>query len=173
MQRRAFISQLSAFVAAGAVSSHSCANDVAHEVTRAFAPLKTRNLPWHELLDAERFQILFLQETEFAGSSALNDENGLGTYICAACRLPLFHSQHKYDSGTGWPSFTQPIPTHIELRTDLRGREPIVEYHCARCGGHQGHRFDDGPPPRGERWCNNGLALLFIPSGKPLPALRE
>ena len=87
--------------------------------------------------------------------------------------LPLFRSQHKYASRTGWPSFTQPIATHIETRVDRRGREPIVEYHCARCGGHQGHVFDDGPPPRGERWCNNGVALIFVPAADPLPKLRE
>ena len=149
------------------------ADESAHEIAASFPPLQRPDTPWHELLETERFEILFLQETEFAGSSPLNAERRRGTYICAACRLPLFHSQHKYDSGTGWPSFTQPIAQRIETRTDRRGREPIVEYHCARCGGHQGHVFQDGPRPRGERWCNNGLSLLFIPAEEPLPPLRK
>jgi len=140
----------------------------AHSIAHDFPPLRTRALPWHQLLEPERVEILFGEETEFAGSSPLNEESRLGTYICAACFLPLFRSQHKYNSGTGWPSFTQPIETHIVTRQDFRR----VEYHCARCLGHQGHVFDDGPPPRGERWCNNGLALLFIPATEPLPRLR-
>src|SRR5688500_10788964 len=171
MQRRNFIVQATGCVAA-ALSLRATAEG-AHEVAESFPPLQRRDMPWHQLLDPERFEILFLQETEFAGSSPLNAERRDGTYICAACRLPLFRSQHKYDSGTGWPSFTQPIPDHVATRTDHRGREPIVEYHCARCGGHQGHVFKDGPPPRGERWCNNGLSLLFIPIGTTLPPLRN
>ena len=137
-----------------------------------FPPLANRDMAWQQVIDPERFEILFKQETEWAGSSPLNDEKRDGTYICAACYLPLFRSEHKYDSGTGWPSFTQPIDGHIAKREDRRGREPIIEYHCARCGGHQGHVFDDGPRPRGERWCNNGLAVEFIPEGTELPHLR-
>jgi peptide-methionine (R)-S-oxide reductase len=173
MQRRSVVGGLLGALAYSVLSRRASAADDAHVIAAAFAPLRTRNLPWHQLLDQERFEILFLEETEFAGSSPLNAEWRDGTYVCAACCLPLFRSQHKYDSGTGWPSFTQPIATHIETRTDRRGREPIVEYHCARCGGHQGHVFDDGPPPRRERWCNNGLAVRFVPAGEPLPALRE
>ena len=144
----------------------------AHSVESAFPSLQDRTTPWHQMLEPERFDILFREETEFAGSSPLNAEKRSGTYVCAACHLPLFRSEHKYDSGTGWPSFTQPIEGHIATRADRRGREPIIEYHCARCDGHQGHVFDDGPAPRGERWCNNGLAVLFVPKGEPLPALR-
>lgn len=173
MQRRAFIGSLSGVLGYSVFAPRVLANEAGHAIETAFPPLESRNLPWHQLLDQERFQILFLQETEFAGSSPLDAERRTGTYVCAACYLPLFRSQHKYDSGTGWPSFTQPIETHIEKRVDRRGREPIVEYHCARCGGHQGHVFDDGPPPRGERWCNNGLALLFVPAAEPLPKLRK
>lgn len=173
MQRRVFIGWLTSAVGYGALAPRGFAQETGHAIATEFPPLRSRNLPWHELLDREQFQILFLQETEFAGSSPLNEEHRAGTYVCAACYLPLFRSQHKYDSGTGWPSFTQPIATHIETRTDRRGREPIVEYHCARCGGHQGHVFNDGPPPRGERWCNNGLALNFVPTAEPLPTLRE
>ena len=172
MHRRALIQTMFGVSITALLPLSGRTQTVAHQLSTSFPPLKTRNLPWSELLEPERFQILFLQETEFAGSSPLNDERRAGTYVCAACNLPLFQSRYKYDSGTGWPSFTQPIERHIETRTDRRGREPIIEYHCARCGGHQGHLFDDGPPPRRERWCNNGLALVFIPQGDPLPALR-
>jgi peptide-methionine (R)-S-oxide reductase len=164
MKRRTFMQTLG-----GALFGATAARTVAQA---DFSPLKNRSMPWQQVIDPERFDILFKQETEWAGSSPLNDEKRSGTYICAACYLPLFRSEHKYDSGTGWPSFTQPIAGHVAKREDRRGREPIIEYHCARCGGHQGHVFDDGPPPRGERWCNNGLAVEFIPEGTALPALR-
>jgi peptide-methionine (R)-S-oxide reductase len=137
-----------------------------------FPPIDTNHIDWSAILDPERFDVLFHEETEFAGSSPLNAEKRPGTYICAACLLPLFESRHKFESGTGWPSFTQPIDGRIATRTDFRMIVPRTEYHCARCKGHQGHVFKDGPPPRDERWCNNGLALQFVPEGQPLPALR-
>ncbi|MEX2489474.1 MAG: peptide-methionine (R)-S-oxide reductase MsrB [Pseudomonadales bacterium] len=127
---------------------------------------------WQALLEPARYRILFEEGTERAGSSPLNDEDRKGTYICAACYLPLFKSQHKYDSRTGWPSFTQPIADAVGTKRDFKMIFPRTEYHCVRCGGHQGHVFDDGPPPRGERWCNNGLALRFVPEGDSMPALR-
>jgi peptide-methionine (R)-S-oxide reductase len=164
MRRRTFMQTL-----AGALFGATAARAFAEA---DFPPLTNRGMPWQRVIDPERFEILFKEETEWAGSSPLNDEKRDGTYICAACYLPLFRSEHKYDSGTGWPSFTQPIEGHIATREDRRGRTPIIEYHCARCGGHQGHVFDDGPAPRGERWCNNGLAVEFIPKGTALPALR-
>jgi peptide-methionine (R)-S-oxide reductase len=168
-KRRDFLAQLLGTGAIAIISAPSYAQRAgSHTISRDFIPLRTRQLPWHQILERERFEILFNEETEFAGSSELNDEKREGTYICAACLLPLFRSQDKYDSGTGWPSFTRPIETHIATRQDFRR----IEYHCARCLGHQGHVFDDGPPPRGERWCNNGLALLFVPVSEPLPALR-
>ena len=135
-------------------------------------PLRKSAAQWRELLPAERYRILFEAATEPAFSSTLNDEKRPGTYICAACRLPLFDAEHKYDSGTGWPSFTQPLPGALETSLDFKLIWPRTEYHCRRCGGHQGHLFDDGPPPRGERWCNNGLALEFVPEGQPFPELR-
>jgi len=128
---------------------------------------------WHALLSPAAYQVLFDGDTEPAGSSPLNDEYRDGTFVCAACHLPLFDSQHKYDSGTGWPSFTQPIEGHTSRKRDFSLIWPRTEYHCARCGGHQGHLFDDGPPPRGERWCNNGLALRFVPRAETLPELRS
>jgi len=127
---------------------------------------------WRALLPRERYAILFEEGTERSGSSSLNEEKRAGTFICAACSLPLFSSAHKYDSRTGWPSFWQPLPDAVATRTDFKLIYPRTEYHCARCGGHQGHVFDDGPKPTGLRYCNNGLALEFIPEGAALPALR-
>lgn len=126
---------------------------------------------WRQLLPADAYAVLFEEATERPFTSPLNDEKRTGTYVCAACRWPLFESRHKYDSGTGWPSFTQPIRHSMGKKQDYKLLWPRTEYHCARCGGHQGHVFDDGPKPRGERWCNNGLALVFVPEGEPLPAL--
>ena len=140
------------------------------------APITPLNKPheaWRELLSPEAFRVLFEEDTEPPGSSVLNNEIRDGTYICAACYLPLFESAYKYDSGTGWPSFTQPIAQHVGTKRDFKIMIPRTEYHCVRCGGHQGHIFKDGPPPRKERWCNNGLALRFIFLGDSLPALRS
>lgn len=127
---------------------------------------------WLKLLGEERYAVLFEEGTERPGSSALNDEKRDGNYICAACNLPLFLSDTKFDSGTGWPSFFKPIDGNIGTRQDFKILIPRTEYHCIRCGGHQGHVFNDGPPPTGERWCNNGLALRFVPRGETLPELR-
>ncbi len=128
---------------------------------------------WRYLLTPEQYAVLFEEATERAFSHPLNDEKRAGTFICAACSLPLFASDAKFDSGTGWPSFTQPIQGHIETKRDFKLVLPRTEYHCSRCGGHQGHVFNDGPPPTGQRWCNNGLALQFVPAGEPLPTLRS
>ncbi|MFS6828398.1 peptide-methionine (R)-S-oxide reductase MsrB [Cyanobium sp. ATX-6F1] len=99
--------------------------------------------------------------TERPFSSPLNQEKRAGTFSCAGCQLPLFSSKAKFDSGTGWPSFWQPLPTAIATRTDFKLLFPRTEYHCRRCGGHQGHVFADGPRPTGKRYCNNGVALTF------------
>ncbi|GAB1233004.1 hypothetical protein UT5_13000 [Ferrigenium sp. UT5] len=127
---------------------------------------------WRALLPRERYEILFEEATEHAGSSPLNHEKRNGVFICAACNLPLFSSKQKYESGTGWPSFWQPLPDAVATQTDFKLIYPRTEYHCARCGGHQGHVFDDGPKPTGLRYCNNGLALQFVAEGEQLPALR-
>lgn len=127
---------------------------------------------WRPLVSAAAYRVLFEEATERPYSSPLNDEKGRGTYHCAACYAPLFASEFKYDSGTGWPSFTQALPEAMGTKRDFKLIVPRTEYHCGRCGGHQGHVFNDGPRPTGQRWCNNGLALRFVPEGEAAPALR-
>ncbi len=133
--------------------------------------IKKSDAEWRSQLPSDRYQVLFREATGPPGSSPLDYEKRDGTFVCAACKAPLFKADAKFDSGTGWPSFTQPIPGAIATKRDFRLVWPRTEYHCARCGGHQGHVFNDGPRPRGERWCNNGLALEFVPAGEPLPEL--
>jgi peptide-methionine (R)-S-oxide reductase len=118
---------------------------------------------WRKKLAPEVFDILRKEGTERPYTSALNDEKRTGTYHCAGCDLALFTSDKKYDSGTGWPSFYDAIEGRVGTKTDYKLFLPRTEYHCIRCGGHQGHVFKDGPPPTGLRYCNNGLALTFKP----------
>ena len=118
---------------------------------------------WRAELGPEAYQVLRHEGTERAGTSPLNDEHRKGTFVCAGCGTPLFASDMKFDSGTGWPSFYTTLPGVFETRRDFRLIWPRTEYHCATCGGHHGHVFDDGPKPTGQRYCNNGVALKFIP----------
>jgi peptide-methionine (R)-S-oxide reductase len=127
---------------------------------------------WRKLLAPEAYAVLFEERTEAPFTSPLDKEKRPGVYICAACYLPLFSSKAKFDSGTGWPSFYEPLKGHLATKRDYWLIVPRTEYHCTRCGGHQGHVFDDGPPPTGQRWCNNGVALRFVPDGELLPELR-
>ena len=118
---------------------------------------------WRRLLTPEQYHVLREEGTERRHTSALNREKRPGTYVCAGCGTPLFTSAMKYESGTGWPSFFACLPGALETRPDRRLFVERTEYHCAGCGGHQGHVFEDGPAPTGQRWCNNGVALRFEP----------
>lgn len=122
---------------------------------------------WRKRLDPQAYHVLREEGTERAGSSPLDREKREGVFVCAGCGLPLFTSAMKFDSGTGWPSFFTTIPGAFATKTDYKIIYPRTEYHCTRCGGHHGHVFDDGPPPTRQRYCNNGVALKFVPkSGK-------
>jgi peptide-methionine (R)-S-oxide reductase len=138
----------------------------------ALTALKKNKSDWRALLSEQSYAVLFEEATERPGSSPLNGEKRDGTFICAACYLPLFNSAQKFESGTGWPSFFDVLPDAIGKNRDFKLILPRTEYHCARCGGHQGHVFEDGPKPTGLRYCNNGVALQFVPAGSKLPELR-
>jgi peptide-methionine (R)-S-oxide reductase len=118
---------------------------------------------WHKILTPEQFQVLRKHGTERAGTSPLDKQYAKGTYVCAGCDLPLFTSETKFNSGTGWPSFYAPIDKAIGTTVDTSFFMTRVEVHCRRCGGHLGHVFDDGPAPTGKRYCMNGVAMKLIP----------
>jgi peptide-methionine (R)-S-oxide reductase len=120
---------------------------------------------WRRLLTPAQYQVLRHEDTEPAFSSPLLDEHRKGVLACAGCELPLFKSETKFESGTGWPSFWSPIDGAVGTKLDRSFLMERTEVHCRRCGGHLGHVFDDGPPPTGLRYCMNGVALKFIPEG--------
>ncbi len=134
------------------------------KVSLSTEPIRKSKAEWKQILSDVQFYVLREEGTERPFSSPLNDEKRPGVYACAGCALPLFTSQMKFDSGTGWPSFFTYIPGHLDTKPDFKLIVPRTEYHCIRCGGHHGHVFEDGPPPTGQRWCNNGVALRFIPA---------
>ena len=124
-------------------------------------PWKLSEAEWKKRLTPAQFDVLREEGTERPGSSPFNAEKRKGTYHCAGCDLPLFSSETKYDSGTGWPSFWQPLPNAIGTKEDITFFSTRTEVHCRRCGGHLGHVFDDGPQPTGKRYCMNGAAMTF------------
>ena len=124
---------------------------------------KLSDMDWRQRLTADQYMILRHHGTERPGSSPLNKEKRKGTFTCAGCDLPLFSSDTKFESGTGWPSFYQPLASAVETRTDRSLFMTRTEVHCSRCLGHLGHVFDDGPKPTGLRYCMNGVALKFAP----------
>ena len=126
-------------------------------------PIVKPDAEWQRELDPAAYKVLRHEGTEAPFSSPLNDEHRPGIFVCAGCALPLFSSDMKFDSGTGWPSFFTTIPGAFATKADHLLLVERTEYHCAKCGGHHGHVFDDGPAPTGLRYCNNGVALRFIP----------
>jgi peptide-methionine (R)-S-oxide reductase len=129
----------------------------------AAPPLNLSSDEWKKRLPRESYQVLREEGTERPGSSPLNNEKRPGVFVCSGCSLPVFTSAMKFDSGTGWPSFFTMIPAALIEKSDYKLIVKRTEYHCARCGGHHGHVFDDGPAPTNLRYCNNGVSLRFIP----------
>jgi len=154
MTRRQLMNLLSAL--GGATAARKAAAARSDRVERP-------DTEWRQRLSPAAYDVLRHEGTERPFSSPLNAEKRAGSYCCAGCELPLFTQATKFDSGTGWPSFFAALPGALETRTDYKLILPRTEYHCARCSGHQGHVFDDGPRPSGKRYCNNGVALKFLP----------
>ena len=161
--RRQAVVVLAAAGVLGPVSAWLASTDLGTAANEGAFPVQKTDAEWRAALTSDRYRILRGRSTERAFSSPLNKEKRSGIFLCAACGQQLFSSSTKFESGTGWPSFFEPIPGHVLTKRDFKLILPRTEYHCARCGGHQGHVFDDGPAPTGQRWCNNGVALNFVP----------
>ncbi len=128
-------------------------------------PVTRTEAEWRALLTPEQYAIMRGHGTEAPGSCALNAEKRPGTFLCAGCDQPLFVAKEKFESGTGWPSFTEPVAGAVETEEDTSWGMVRTEVHCSRCGSHLGHVFADGPPPTGLRYCINGVAMKFVPEG--------
>jgi peptide-methionine (R)-S-oxide reductase len=124
-------------------------------------PIEKSDEEWRKQLDPQQYNVLRKHSTERAFTSPLNDEKRTGSFVCAGCGTPLFDSATKFESGTGWPSFWQPLPGGVGTTTDRSFFMTRTEVHCAKCGGHLGHVFPDGPAPTGQRYCMNGAAMKF------------
>ena len=166
MHRRPFLTAITALLPLALVG---CAAD-AHEDDmvpdvrdESFEVMKTE-AEWRKTLSPAQFRVLRKQGTEAPGSSPLNAEHRVGVFHCAGCDLPIYSSSTKFESGTGWPSFTAPLDQAIGTSVDRSLLGVRTEVHCRRCGGHLGHLFDDGPKPTGNRYCMNGAAMVFKPA---------
>ena len=161
MNRRRFLSRsLGALAGATALQHAAFAGAQAPKIEKV---VKSED-EWRKLLTPAQFNVLRQEGTEYPFTSPLNGEKRKGMFVCVGCDLVLFDSRTKFESGTGWPSFYDFLPGRLETKTDMKLIYPRTEYHCARCGGHHGHVFDDGPKPTGLRYCNNGVALKFVPA---------
>jgi peptide-methionine (R)-S-oxide reductase len=166
MTRRTFLGTGLSLLGGGLLGGGLMARHVAAAAPAATAggfPVMRAEAEWKQTLSPSQYYILREHGTEPPGSSPLNGEKRAGTFNCAGCDLPLFSSATKFDSGTGWPSFWQPLPEAVGTATDTSLFMQRVEVHCARCGGHLGHVFEDGPRPTGLRYCMNGAAMVFTP----------
>lgn len=161
MNRRALLTAGVALSALAATAGFSEAETMTTTETIDYSKLS--DMDWRQRLNANQYMVLRRHGTERPGSSPLNNEKRKGTFVCAGCDLALFSSETKFESGTGWPSFYQPLPNAVETKTDRSLFMTRTEVHCARCLGHLGHVFDDGPPPTGLRYCMNGVAMKFVP----------
>ena len=161
VSKRTFLTSAAALL--GGLAIGGCARKTDPAAAETFEVTKSPD-QWRAILTPAQYAVLRDEGTERPRSSPLNDEHRRGTYQCAGCALPVYASEAKFESGTGWPSFTAPIKNAVRTKPDRGLFGTRTEAHCRRCGGHLGHVFDDGPPPTGQRWCMNGIAMNFTPA---------